>query len=510
MIKRGFANRVFWVWIVTVGLAWPSIAVGAGSQDNASLADKMDALIEQTIEQGLAPGMAVVVVKDGKPLYLKGFGYADRESKRPVSSDTVFYIASSTKSFTGLAASLLHLRGTLDLDAPINRYVPGIRLHEGLSADRITLRDLLTHTHGVSNSGPITFRVAYSGQHTPELLFDLLHHHGPDQQGRAFKYGNIGYNLASMVMDRALGKSWKDVLEQEIFVPLGMQSTTGYLSKMDKGRLAMPYRGEQGGFKRLHYDKGDENMHAAGGLVTTASDLAHWLAANLQEGRLEGTQILPSDAFRAAHRPHAEQSNSFGPFQRTGYGLGWIIGSYGEDLFLHHFGGFSGFHSHIGFMPEQGIGVAVLVNSAGIGSLAANTVSQYAYDLLLGRPGLEARPGELMDAARERATQFRQRIAADRARRAKRPQVLPNPLDAYVGVFENEIMGRVEWKVAGGKLEARMGRLLGAVEVYDGPRNALRVEFAGSGRVALFEFGEGSKKAERFVFQGQKFERVKE
>ncbi len=71
-------------------------------------------------------------------------------------------------------------------------------------------------------------------------------------------------------------------------------------------------------------------------------------------------------------------------------------------------------------------------------------------------------------------------------------------------------MGRVVWKVADGKLEARMGRLQGAVEVYDGPRNALRVEFAGGGRVALFEFGEGSKKAERFVFQGQKFERVKE
>ena len=220
----------------------------------------------------------------------------------------------------------------------------------------------------------------------------------------------------------------------------------------------MPYGPEPEGFERVPYHKGDGSMHAAGGLVTTVSDVALWLRANLNEGRLGTERILDRRAVAEAHRPHAEQDDTYMSFARTGYGLGWNTGSYDGDSFTHHFGGFSGFHAHISFMPDRDIGVAVLVNM-GAGSFAADLISRYAYDMLRGIPDLEARWGEELAATPARVEQMRSGIKTDRDRRAARPQELPYPLTSYTGAFENEELGRLELSLVNGALEARMGRM---------------------------------------------------
>ena len=157
-------------------------------------------------------------------------------------------------------------------------------------------------------------------------------------------------------------------------------------------------------------------------------------------------EILAAAAFVEAHRPQARQDREFGAFKRTGYSLGWNVGAYRDDLFLQGMGGFNGFHSHIGFMPDRGVGIAILVNS-GFGALAANAIAEYAYDLLDGRSDALARSDELLGSAAEQAAQFRQAIAADRERRAPRSQVLSRPLAAYAGRYERPVVGRMEWTV---------------------------------------------------------------
>ena len=158
-----------------------------------------------------------LVLQDGSVLYARGIGKADLESGRQVDENTLFYIASSTKSFTGLAIALLEKKGLLRLDDPLSKFLPDLVLQAPLEPRKITLRQLLTHTHGIDNNGPVTFRLAYSGQHTPELLIDLLSEHGPASQGTDFRYTNLGYNVAGLAIDRLTGRSWKDVLAQEIF-----------------------------------------------------------------------------------------------------------------------------------------------------------------------------------------------------------------------------------------------------------------------------------------------------
>ncbi len=502
-------TKITWFASVWVGLG--ATLGPAHAQDMAeggSMAPALDPFITEAFDLGLVTGFAVAVVKDDEVVYLRGFGWADVKNERKVTPDTVFYIASSTKAFTGTAAAILDQRGELDLDAPLSVLAPALRLHEGLSADRITLRDLITHTHGVTNSGAVTFRSAFSGEQTHELLMELLPRHEPAESGRDFVYGNIGYNIASLVMFEALGKGWKDILAAEIFEPLGMRSTTGYVSRIPEARLAMPYMISPTGFKRLSYVKGDSNMHAAGGLVTTVGDLSRWLRANLNEGRIGNESVLNASAIDEAKRTAVDQADTFQQFQRTGYGLGWHTGSYDGDAFTHCFGSFSGFFSHVSFMPDRGIGVTVLVNTSATGMFLSDLVSRYIYDRLLEKPDTNKRYREEMDQIKAMSVQIRERIAADAKRRAARPQTLPHPLEAYAGLYENADYGQIEFSVVeGDRLEATMGRLRSDVEVYDNERNMLRVELLGGGMVVAFDF-EDSDQATALEFRGLRFDRV--
>lgn len=453
-----------------------------------------------------SPGMAIGVVRGDETLFLGGFGYADLEARIPVTAQTVFYIASATKSFTGLAASILHERGDLDLDASLAEYILGVELAEGLDPDAITLRDLLTHTHGIANTGPVSFRLAFSGDHTHELLVDLLDVHEPASTGREFAYGNIGYNVAALAMDEALGVHWKDVLETEIFGPLAMNSTTGYVSRIDRDRLAMPYGPEPDGWRRLPYTKHDSNMQSAGGLVTTAADAVNWLRVQINGGRLGGEQILDEGAIAAAQYPQAEQDNSYLQFRRTGYGLGWQTGSYDGEPFTHHFGGFSGFHAHVSFMPEEDVGVVVLLNNST--PQLADLLARYVYDRLREVPDLEAKYAEEIERTKAAIANGRARVAADRERRAGRPQDLPNPLESYTGRFHNAEMGTVEFTLVDGELKASMGHMRSDVEVYDNERDMLRVELMGGGSVISFLFENGTDAASAVETLNRRFDRV--
>jgi CubicO group peptidase (beta-lactamase class C family) len=463
--------------------------------------------IAEIFGAGAAPGMSVVVVVDTAIFYVGGFGYADVATRRNVTPETLFYIASSTKSFTALATALLDRDGVVSLDLPVSRYLPGLELHAPLSADSITVRRLLTHTHGIANDGPVVFRTAFSGEHDPALLERLIATHAPDERGGAFRYGNVGYNVASLAIDRATGTSWKDVLRERVLEPLGMHGTTGYVSETDRGRLAQPYAPADTGFDRVPYAKIDGNMHAAGGLVSSAEDMARWLEVNINDGMLDGQRVFPADIMREVHRLQVSHQDSSGRWPRHGYALGWQVGTYGGDTLLHHFGGFPGFDAHVSFMPGRRVGVAVLTNG-GFGGGLMDQVSQYLYDVFAGRveptAGAVARRAELVG----RLEGARARIAQNRAERRARPQQLPHPLDAYAGVYENPEFGRLVWTVADGRLRASIGALHSVAETFDAAANALRVELVpGSGSTVRFTF-EGDR-AVRAVWNDVAFERVR-
>lgn len=450
----------------------------------AQQAPAIDAAVARLFALELSPGLGVVVVRDTQILYMRGFGFADVEAQRPFTPQTVFYVASTTKAFTGLAAAILDGQGSFRLDAPLSRYLPAARLRAPLDADSITIRALLSHTHGIAG-GPVEMRLAYTGDYRGnEELTALLAEHEP-LPSREFRYSNLGYNVATLAMDRVTGESWKETLDRLIFRPLGMGNTSGYVSRFAAERLAMPYRAGPNGFERLRYGKTDANMQSAGGLVSTLDDEARWLEAQLNQGMLNGRQVLPAAAIRETHTMQARYDRNVRGIQMVGYGLGWNVGIYRGDTILLHGGGFPGFATHVSFMPQRRIGIVTMANTGDLGSALVELVARAIYDVLAGDPPASSDSLTILDRLAERQ---RSAIKADRDRRAGRSQRTPLPFTAYAGTYRSRQMGTLALSLnEQGLLEARMGAAWSPVEVYDGGRHQLRVELFGNGEVLTME-----------------------
>ena len=306
----------------------------------------------------------------------------------------------------------------------------------------------------------------------------------------SFQYTNTGYNIASMIMDRETGKPWQDQLRDLVFEPAGMHRTTAYASlpRREGWPVAAPYTAfGVDGVTRVYLEKQDNTMQAAGGLYSTAADLARWVVIQLNKGRIGDRQVFPAALIRETQRMQAETNGSFGPFGRDGYGLGWYGGMLGEEKLLHHFGGFAGFHAHISFMPEHDLGVVVVLNESGAGTRLAGLVATFAYDWWLGLPDIEAvyatRTDELV-AERDRT---RGRVVRGRASRAERTWQLTEPLDVYTGTYVSPQLGTAVVTIQTGTLAVRLGNTF-AVSTPFTETNTIRVELIpGRGQVFGFE-----------------------
>jgi CubicO group peptidase (beta-lactamase class C family) len=456
------------------------------------------------------PGMSIAITQGDRVVYSRAFGYADAASGRRADAGTPFYIASSTKALTATAVLRLSARRELDLNASIAHYLPALRGRGRLNADSITLRDLLTMSHGIEESGPVGFRTAYSGVFTPELLVQLLAEYRQSAPPRQFRYSNLGYNILGLVLDSRRGDGWKDVVRREVLDPLGMRETSARVSDFEPHAIALPHDyGADGTFRRIRLAKADANMHAAGGHFATARDLARFVAAHASGGRLDGVQVFPRELIASAHRKYIDQDQRFGPFHRFGWGYGWDLGTYGDETIVHRFGGFSGYRSHMSFMPARGTGVVVLVNGGGLASNAADVMATYIYDRLSGKPNLATYKLKVLDL-RVLADARRTNLAKDIAERRSRVAPLLHPLQDYAGVFENAKFGSMEWRVVGGALEARMGVASSAAEVYDARQNQFRVSLTGGEEVVEFVFPPGGGPARVLRYRGETFERVKD
>ncbi|WP_412068944.1 serine hydrolase [Rubrivirga sp. IMCC43871] len=492
-------------------LAVPS----ACAQDTAAFADATDAFVAETLDRfGTVPGLAVAVVRDGETVYARGFGHADREAQLEATPDTPFYIASATKPFTALLAALLDHEGTLALDATLADLFPDVAFDSAIEADAVTVRHLLSHTAGIDN-GPLAFRAAFTGQHTPTEMRRLLAGTAVEEGSPrgTFDYTNVGYNVLSLRLDEIA--PWQEQLAARVFEPLGMSRTTAVASEAEGG--AVPYAVHPTrGAERIALVKHDDTMQAAGGMMASANDLARWLAVHLDGGRLDGRQIVPADVIAEVHRPVAVgRGESYGALDRDGYALGWHTGTYDGDRLLHHLGGFAGFHAHTSFMPERGVGVVVLANEAGTGGRLATLFATTIYDWWAAAP--DARDTVMADA-RDAADALYDgfqgamaRARADLDQRAARTWQLSLPAEAYAGTFAHPDYGTmvVEAPLAdAARLAVQFGRLHAVATPFTQPET-IRVELIPeSGQTIQFVLD--GDRVRSLVWNGLPFERSRD
>ena len=449
----------------------------------------LDSVIDWITANNLLAGISVAIVRNDQVVYRRDAGWADREAMRRVDSNTVFYIASTTKPFTALATTLLDRDRIIDLDATVASLLPGARFGNGVNPARVTVRQLLSHTHGISGNGPVAYRAAYSGEIDRAALLRALEGHSAIEGSspNAFRYSNFGYNLLSLAIDSLARKPWQDVLAERVFRPLGMRLTSARVSEIPRNQLAMPHVLSGDGLARVPYAKADNNMQAAGGMVSTASDLARFVIAQLGRGSVGGRQVFPSDVIEETQRPVASFSETVLGIPRFAYALGWQYGLVDGDTLIHHMGGFPGFSSGVSFIPSQRMGFVSVANG-GFGPSIETPLMMYAYALLSGKTQAAQRHRATLDSAIIIAPQIRTSIAADLARRAARPQTMALPLTAYAGRYVNPLWGTIDVSVRDGRIVARNGLLEATAEVFNGAQHQLRVELEpATGRVMSFE-----------------------
>ena len=411
------------------------------------------------MDEFCVPGLAIVVVKDDKVIYLDTFGDRDIEKKLPVTGDTQFYIASCTKPFTASGIMTLVDQGKIKLDDPVKKYLPRLELPDEELTKKLTIRDLLSHAYGI-NCGPIVFLDAYTGEITDDRYYHLLKEFG-EVKG-APDYSNIHFTILGRVIESVTGESWRDYLDEAIFKPAGMTRTTGYADRMYSGDdYATPYEVGAEGLVPATHRKNDNTMHAAGGLGISINDMARWLRLCMNNGEIDGEQIIESASIAEMLRLHTKAPN--GRIRAIkGFGLAWFVGNFLPDgpAYVSHGGGYIGAGAHMSFLPEKKIGVAILTNSGAPAAIFAdNIISVDIYNKLLDAKVPDLLPGLRVDLIKRLPGLRALAAKRDSDVRAADVKQLARPSKSYCGTYTNKWFGTLHVSKAANGLRFKLGSM---------------------------------------------------
>ncbi|MEI2432452.1 serine hydrolase domain-containing protein [Lysobacter yananisis] len=331
-------------------------ATPAGTRIAAQRLARIDAALQRYIDDGRIAGAVALVLQDGKPVYQRPFGWSDKEAGRHMREDTVFRIASQTKALTSAAILMLAEEGKLSLDEPVGRTIPAfakttvaVAGGEPVAAKRrITVRDLLTHTAGISYGTDAAIKEAYRAQGlgpaagygwytadkdeatcaTMERLATLPF---VAQPGERWVYG-YNTDILGCVVERASGMALDEFVRTRIAEPLDLRDTRFFLPPAQRERLAAVYasgddgraaRAPDGARGQGHYVDGPRRNFAGGaGLLSTARDYARFLEALRRGGELDGVRILSP---RSVRLMRSNQSGALYPDEGKGFGYGFEV-----------------------------------------------------------------------------------------------------------------------------------------------------------------------------------------
>ena len=315
----------------------------------------MSETAEQTVDKlfqkfsGDAPGAAVMVVKDGRPVLAKGYGMANLELRIPCTTNTNFRLASVTKQFTAMSILILSERGKLSLDDKITKFFPEFPA----CGKEITVRHLLTHTSGVIDYEDVIPEGTTIPVSDRDALLLLLKQNKTNfPPGSEFRYSNSGYALLALIVESASGQKFATFVRENIFRRLGMKNSLAY----EQGISAVPNRAIGYQHKAGKFEWSDQSLTSAvlgdGGVYSSVADLFQWDQALYSE-KLISRKLL-QDAFTI----HSAKSD----FKGSGYGYGWYVGESRGTQHIWHYGSTCGFSTKIERFPQKKLSVIVLTN----------------------------------------------------------------------------------------------------------------------------------------------------
>lgn len=319
---------------------------------------EIDNYIVQQMEADDIPGLAVVVVQGDQVVYCKGFGVTSINTNFPVTPQSIFDLASVSKSFTAIGVLLLRDDGLIELDAPVQQYLPDFKPKDPL-ASHITVRHLLNHTSGLPGafSAPLIFQ--QGDDEMAELVMAISRVRINREPGSSFEYADVNYCLLGALIEKVSGMTFEDYMDQNIFTPLDMPNTILHRYENIKLDRAEGHQSMYGQIVTRNIPIYRSAL-PAGWVMSCAEDMGRWLIAHLNDGRTVNGQVIPAADIEEVHslsvmiEENGEKSN---------YGMGWFIISADGVLLIWHGGDTPNFLADMILLPDYETGVVVLVNS---------------------------------------------------------------------------------------------------------------------------------------------------
>ncbi|KAF9143130.1 hypothetical protein BGX30_001250 [Mortierella sp. GBA39] len=345
-----------------------NVADATADGNRRSFFENLPTVLEKARVEGGIPGMAVAIMHKGRLVFAQGFGR--RNIKDPFTTETVTHIASLTKAFTATAVGELVAEGRVDWDiTPVSQYLPEFQLKDPVLTSQLTFADLLSHRTPVPYIDVAWFR---NEQPSRELIKQLRYLDMPSKLPRNVNYNNVMYAVAGEAAANVAEMSYTELIKTKIFDPLGLKDAGLSHAEMAKrSNYAVPYYAatfadaRSGIYTEGYMDQIPMSDAPAGDIYMNVMDLVKWGGVIMNEGELDGKQVLSKRSVQETLKPHNvflddERQPGFAP--TTGYGFGWALDSYKGHTIMSHGGGNPGYRSMLAFLPDDDLVLAFLSN----------------------------------------------------------------------------------------------------------------------------------------------------
>lgn len=331
-----------------------------------SLVLLFDSNLTQLIDS-LAPiGTATVITHNNEIIYMKCTGVKASEGNDPVDQETLFRLASVSKTITGVLAGILHQEQLVGLDDKVTDYLPEFRLKDSVSTAALTVRNILSHTSGLvphAYDNLVEAKVPFS-----VIMDSLWRVNISDIPGRLYGYQNVMFSLYDTITTIKTGLPFDRLLQERLFSPFGMRTaSTGYAPFAESGNKALPHIRTGSGFRTLGLNDRYYNTVPAAGINASISDMGKFLLAmTTRDPHLLLPQVIDTVLSPQVRSPlRRVYLRRWNGVESKHYGLGWRIIGYNGSEVAYHGGYVTGYRAEIAVCREHGVGIAFLSNSPG-------------------------------------------------------------------------------------------------------------------------------------------------
>ncbi len=353
-LSRIVVRGVLACLLALMGLSFTTLPGAAASQAGAPDIASIDTYIRAQMQADHIPGVALGLVHNDQIMHVQGFGTAD-QSGRVVTPQTPFILASVSKSFTALATMQLVEAGKVELDAPVQRYLPWFRVTDPVASARISVRHLLYHTSGLPDSACSTDQFTMTLEQFVRSLGTVV----LDRPvGSRYKYCSANYDVLGLIVQTVSGQSYATYVQQHIFAPLQMHDSFASEQEARQDGLAQGYRWLFG--VPVPFDHYEAFAVPAGFLVSSAQDMTHYLVAQMNGGRFGSATVLSPAGIATMHAPGVALT---GGVETGSYGMGWNNGTLAGIPAIWHDGAEPNVSTRLLIEPQTRWGAVLLENA---------------------------------------------------------------------------------------------------------------------------------------------------